>query len=95
MERVESSFKVRNFFHIGYFWIKICVFFRLKTGAGSTKNYNKKFLKKINKNCSMLGRSILTREALIHSIPINEVKGMKNDVLRTLKASFSFKKFEQ
>jgi hypothetical protein len=25
-------------------------------------------------------RSILTREALVHSIPINEVKDMKSDV---------------
>jgi hypothetical protein len=40
----------------------------------------------------MLDRSIPTREALVHSIPIGEVKDMKNDVLRAPKASFSKKK---
>jgi hypothetical protein len=35
----------------------------------------------------MLDRSIPTREALVHSIPISEVKDMKNDVLRILKGS--------
>jgi hypothetical protein len=39
----------------------------------------------------MLDRSIPTREALVHSIPINEAKDMKSDVLRALKASH-FKK---
>ena len=39
-------------------------------------------------------RSIPTREALLHSIPISEVKDMKNDVLRALKASHSKKNFE-
>jgi hypothetical protein len=37
----------------------------------------------------MLDRSIYTREALVHSIQINEVKDMKSDVLRVLKASLS------
>jgi hypothetical protein len=41
----------------------------------------------------MLDRSIPTREALVHSIPISEVKDMKSDVLRALKPSFSIKKF--
>jgi hypothetical protein len=40
----------------------------------------------------MLDRSIGTREALVHSTPISEVKDMKSDVLRTLKASLSGKK---
>jgi hypothetical protein len=35
----------------------------------------------------MLDRSIPTREALVHSIPIYEVKDMKSNVLRALKAS--------
>jgi hypothetical protein len=35
----------------------------------------------------MLDRSIPTREALVHSIPISEVKDMKSDVLQALKAS--------
>jgi hypothetical protein len=39
-------------------------------------------------------RSIPTREALVHSIPISEVKDMKSDVLRALKASFLFFNFE-
>jgi hypothetical protein len=33
-----------------------------------------------------------TREALVHSIPISEVKDMKSDVLRALKASHFEKK---
>jgi hypothetical protein len=37
----------------------------------------------------MLDRSIPTREALVHSIPISEVKDMKSDVLCALKASLS------
>jgi hypothetical protein len=40
----------------------------------------------------MLDRSIHIREALVHSIPISEVKDMKSDVLRALKASLSGKK---
>jgi hypothetical protein len=39
----------------------------------------------------MLDRSIPTREALVHSIPISEVKDMISDVLQALKASFSKK----
>jgi hypothetical protein len=40
----------------------------------------------------MLDRSVPTREALIHSIPISKVKDMNSDVLRAPKASFSQKK---
>jgi hypothetical protein len=40
----------------------------------------------------MLDRSIPTREALVHSIPISEVKDMKSDVLQALMASHSEKK---
>jgi hypothetical protein len=39
----------------------------------------------------MLDRFIPTRKALVHSIPISEVKDMKSDVLRALKASLSKK----
>jgi hypothetical protein len=39
----------------------------------------------------MLDRSIPTREALVHSIPISEVKDITSDVLRALKASLSGK----
>jgi hypothetical protein len=39
----------------------------------------------------MLDKSIPTREALVHSIPISEVKDMKSDVLTALKASLSKK----
>jgi hypothetical protein len=43
----------------------------------------------------MEDRSIPTREALVHSIPISEVKDMESDVLRALKAFHSEKnKFE-
>jgi hypothetical protein len=44
-----------------------------------------------NKNCAILDRSIPTREALVHSISISEVKDMTSDVLRALKASLSKK----
>jgi hypothetical protein len=40
----------------------------------------------------MLDRSIPIREALVHSIPISEVKDMTIDVLWALKASLSKKK---
>jgi hypothetical protein len=42
----------------------------------------------------MLDRSISTREALVHSIPIIKVKEMKSDVLWALKAILSKKNFE-
>jgi hypothetical protein len=42
----------------------------------------------------MLDKSIPTREALVHSIPISEVKDMKSDVLWASMASLSKKKFE-
>jgi hypothetical protein len=40
----------------------------------------------------MLNRSIPTKEALVHSILISEVKDIKSDVLHALKASHSEKK---
>jgi hypothetical protein len=46
----------------------------------------------MKENCGMLDRSIPTREALIYSIPISEVKDMKSDVLWILKASLFEKK---
>jgi hypothetical protein len=39
----------------------------------------------------MLDRSVPTREGLVYSIPISEVKDMKSDVLWALKASHSEK----
>jgi hypothetical protein len=42
----------------------------------------------------MLDRSIPTREALVHSILISEMKDMKSDVLRALKGFLSEKNFE-
>jgi hypothetical protein len=42
----------------------------------------------------MFPRSIPTREALVHSIPISEVKDMKSDVLRAPMPSLSEKDFE-
>jgi hypothetical protein len=42
----------------------------------------------------MLDRSIHTKEALVHSIPISEVKDVTNDVIRALKAFLSKKNFE-
>jgi hypothetical protein len=40
----------------------------------------------------MLDISIPTKKALVHSVLISEVKDMKSDVLRALKASLSEKK---
>jgi hypothetical protein len=40
----------------------------------------------------MLDRSIPTREALVHSILISEVKDMKSGVLQAVKASLFEKK---
>jgi hypothetical protein len=40
----------------------------------------------------MSDRSIPTKEALVHFIPTSEVKDMKSDVLRALKAFHSEKK---
>jgi hypothetical protein len=40
----------------------------------------------------MVERSLRTRKALVHSIPISEVKDMKSDVLWALKGSLSVKK---
>jgi hypothetical protein len=40
----------------------------------------------------MLNKSIPTREALVHSILISEVKDMTNDLLWALKASLSEEK---
>jgi hypothetical protein len=40
----------------------------------------------------MLDRSIPTKEALVHFIPISEVKDMKSDVLQALKGSLFEKK---
>jgi hypothetical protein len=51
------------------------------------------FLKN-KENCAMLDRFIPTREALVHSILISEVKDMKSDVLQALKGSLSKKNFE-
>jgi hypothetical protein len=55
------------------------------------KTSSNKFLE--NKEyCAILDRSILTKEALVYSIPISEVKDMKSDVLWALKASLSEEK---
>jgi hypothetical protein len=40
----------------------------------------------------MVDRSIHTRKALVHSIPISEVKDMKSDVLWALQESLYKKK---
>jgi hypothetical protein len=42
----------------------------------------------------MVDRSIRTREALVHSILISEVKDMKNDVLQAAKGSLFEKNFK-
>jgi hypothetical protein len=49
--------------------------------GGQCKKLLQIFLYKIKENCAMLDRSIPTREALVHSIPISEVKDMESDVL--------------
>jgi hypothetical protein len=60
--------------------------------SGQHKKLLQIFFKKIKENCTMFDRSIPTREALVHYIPIGEVKDMKSDVLRALKTSFSERK---
>jgi hypothetical protein len=64
----------------------------LRAGRAAQKTSSNIFLEKEKENCAMLDRSIPTREALVHSIPISQVKDMKSDVLQALKASLSKKK---
>jgi hypothetical protein len=54
----------------------------------ATQKTSSNIFLEIKENCAMLDRSIPTREALVHSIPIIKVKDMKSDVLQALKASF-------
>jgi hypothetical protein len=56
------------------------------------KTSSNNFLKNKRKIDTMLDRSIRTRKALVHSIPICEVIDMKSEVLRALKGSISEKK---
>jgi hypothetical protein len=65
--------------------------FHLRAVQTTQKNSSNIFLKK-KENCAMLDRSNPTREALVHSILISEVKDMKSDVLRALKGSLYGKK---
>jgi hypothetical protein len=65
--------------------------FYLRAVRATQKTSSNIFLKN-KKNCAMLDRSIRTRKALVHSIPISEVKDMKSDVLRAQKGSLSEKK---
>jgi hypothetical protein len=65
--------------------------FHLKAVRVAQKNSSNIFLKN-KKNRAMLDRSIPTRKALIHSIPISEVKDMTSNILWTVKASLSKKK---
>jgi hypothetical protein len=65
----------------------------LRAVRAAQKTSSNIFLKN-KKNCAMLDRSIPTREALVHSIPISEVKDMKSDVLRALKGFLSKINFE-
>jgi hypothetical protein len=58
----------------------------------ATQKTSSNILLKIKENCAMVDRSIRTRKALVHSIPISEVKDMKSDVLRALNGFFSGKK---
>jgi hypothetical protein len=67
--------------------------FHLRVVWAIQKTSSNNFLK-IKENCAMLVRSILTREALVHSIPISEVIDMKSDVLQALKGFLSEKNFE-
>jgi hypothetical protein len=60
--------------------------------AGQHKKLLQIYIFLIKENCAMLDRSIPTREVLVHSILISEVKDMKSDVLRALKAYLSGKK---
>jgi hypothetical protein len=63
----------------------------LRAGQATQKTFSNIFLQN-KRNRAMLDMSIPTREALVHSILISEVKDMKSDVLRALKAFLSRKK---
>jgi hypothetical protein len=65
--------------------------FHLRAVQAAQKTSSKLKIK-IKENCSMLDKSIPTREALVHAIPISEVKDMKSDVLWARKAFHSEKK---
>jgi hypothetical protein len=58
----------------------------------SHNSFFKYFFIKIKIKIVMLDRSIPTKKALIHSIPIREVKDKKSDVLWILKAFLSKQK---
>jgi hypothetical protein len=53
----------------------------------ATQKTSSNIFLKNKRNCAMLDRSICTKKALVHSIPISEVKDMKSNVLQALKAS--------
>jgi hypothetical protein len=60
---------------------------------GQCREHKKYFLivyRKKNKS-AMLDASIPTQEALVHTIPISDVKDMKSDVSRALYTSLSSK----
>jgi hypothetical protein len=67
--------------------------FHLKARRAIQKTSSIIFLENLLKKCAMLDRSIPTRKALVHSIPISEVKDMKSDVLWAVKAFLSEKNF--
>jgi hypothetical protein len=65
------------------------VFFMSYRQGRQHKNYFKYVFYKITKISATLDRSLSTRKALIHSIPISKVKDMKRDVLQALKRCFT------
>jgi hypothetical protein len=69
------------------------ILFHLRAVRAAQKT-SSNILKKRKRKLYHVDRSIPTREALVHSIPISEVKDMKSDVLRALTASLSEKNFE-
>jgi hypothetical protein len=61
--------------------------------SGIAKNFFKYIFFYI-KNCTILDRSIPTREAVVHSIPLSVVLDMTSDVFRGVKGSLSGKNFD-
>jgi hypothetical protein len=62
--------------------------------VGNTEKFLQFIFCGTTKICAMLDRSIYTKEPLIHSILISEVKDMKCDVLQAIMGYFLENNFE-
>jgi hypothetical protein len=81
---IQKAFQYALIRYIWTYLVGIIVIRGILFILGQGKQHQKrlkKLFKKIKENCYVLERSICTREALVHSIPISEVKDMKSYVL--------------